>query len=66
MKERNLPKEDLYIVVQWPESQYFIGQDDCYLINSDYGIDVYGSSAYLVPVSLYEEITRTNFTYIDI
>lgn len=61
-----MTKEDIYIVVTWPESQDFIGQDDCYLIDSDYGVDVYGSSAYLVPVSLYESITGSKFIYTDL
>lgn len=43
---------DEYIVIIWPDSQRLMEEpwfDECELINSDYGQDKYGSSAYLVP-----------------
>ena len=41
-----------YIVITWPESQDLMDKEwfnECELINSEYGQDKYGSSAYLVP-----------------
>lgn len=55
--ERELNKEniseDKYIVVEWPESQDFIGRPDVYLINDDNGYRDFGSSAYFVPENIY-------------
>lgn len=48
-----------YIVVEWPESQNLMEKDwfnECELINSDFGISEYGSSAYLVPENRYNEL----------
>jgi len=50
---------DKYIIVQWPESQRLMEHDrfaECELINTETGIDLYGSSAYFVPRDLYDEI----------
>lgn len=41
-----------YRVVEWPESQKFIGNEECMLINDDEGLELFGSSAYWVPVKL--------------
>lgn len=44
---------DKYIIVQWPESQYFLDRDDCCLINTEPFLSIYGSSAYFVPEKVY-------------
>lgn len=39
-------------IVAWPESQELMEKDwfnECILINDDTGLDLYGSSAYIVP-----------------
>jgi hypothetical protein len=59
-----MKKNELYIVVQWPESQEFIGDEDCFLINDELGVDLFGSSAYFVRLDIYEkfygEVTINN------
>lgn len=51
-------KDTLFIIVQWPESQDFIGQPNCHLINDDEGVKLYGSSAYFVRLDMFEQITQ--------
>ena len=55
-------KSEIYIIVQWPESQYFLDRDDVHLINDDNGINIYGSSAYFVSIDTYEKISGTKIT----
>ena len=44
--------ENTYIIIQWPEIQYFMElegfKENSYLINDDKGIEKFGSSAYFV------------------
>jgi hypothetical protein len=47
-KEMEIEENGL-TVVTWPESQYFMGLDEISLINDEIGLDLFGSSAYLVP-----------------
>ena len=46
------------VIVCWPHSQNLMGKegflDHCSLINSENGLDAYGSSAYLVDKEWYE------------
>jgi hypothetical protein len=48
---------DKYIILTWPDIQYFMDKEgfteNCCLINDDYFITVYGSSAYFVNYSWY-------------
>jgi hypothetical protein len=44
-----------YIIVEWAESQYFLGRSDCHLICDDIGMQKYGSSAYFVPEKVYKD-----------
>ena len=37
-----------YVIVTWPESQWFMGMDDVHLIDAD-KYPEYGPAAYLVP-----------------
>ena len=55
-------KENLYIVVQWPESQDFIGRANCHLIDENEGYNKYGSSAYFVRLDIYEQVTNLPYT----
>ena len=52
-----MPEEGMKIVT-WPESQLLMEHPDfeneCLLINDEYGLDKYGSSAYWVPASMCE------------
>lgn len=54
--KRNLKKEGLCIVT-WPESQYLLDMDDftehCWLINDSYGLNRFGSCAYVVEEDWY-------------
>ena len=47
------------IIICWPESQELMGFDgfreNCSLINGEKGLDIYGSSAYLVDKDWYDE-----------
>ena len=47
-------------VVCWPESQNLMGKEgffeNCSLINSERGLEVYGSSAYLVNSEWYDKV----------
>ena len=45
-----------FIVVTWPESQYFIGKKNCHLINDEDGYVKYGSSAYFVREDVYKRM----------
>lgn len=58
-------KDELYIIVVWPESQDFIGHDHCHLINDDEGYEYYGSSAYFGRWDVYEKITGKKQIYLD-
>jgi len=46
----------IYILVTWPESQYFIGQKNCHLVNDTEGLIKYGSSAYFVRKDVFDKI----------
>jgi len=52
--------EELFVIVTWPESQYFIDRDDCYLICDDKGVEEFGSSAYFVPLSVIKDVENNN------
>lgn len=52
---------DKYVIVTWPESQYFLGRSDCHLICDDIGMNKYGSSAYFVPEKVYKEISEKEY-----
>lgn len=49
-----------YVIVCWPDSQILMQKsgffDHCSLINSERGIDEYGSSAYLVDKEWYQDL----------
>lgn len=48
-----------YILVQWPESQYLMEHKrfhECLFVQDIEGHDVVGSSAYMCPEDLYNEI----------
>ena len=47
---------DKYIIVTWPESQNFIGEKNCHLINDEEGLAKYGSCAYFVREGVYDKI----------
>ena len=49
---RTPDREKCFRAVEWPESQPFIGNEECMLINDDEGLELFGSSAYWVPVKL--------------
>ena len=53
---RTPDREKCYRAVEWPESQQFIGNEECLLINDDEGLERFGSSAYWVPVKLLEKV----------
>ncbi len=53
------------LVVQWPESQELseFGKDwheHCFLINDEVGLSAYGSAAYVVQSSWYENCSNSN------
>ena len=51
-----------YILVQWPESQMLMEHsrfDECLFIENIEGHDDVGSSAYMCPIDIYEEIFKT-------
>lgn len=52
-------KEEVYIIVTWPESQDFIGKHNCHLINDEEGLIKYGSSAYFVRKDVYDRLMFT-------
>ena len=50
---------DKYILVQWPESQYLMEHErfnECLFVQDIEGHDEVGSSAYMCPEDLYDEI----------
>ena len=50
-----------YILVQWPESQYLMEHPkfhECLLIQDIDGHDEVGSSAYMCPEDLYNEVFK--------
>jgi len=50
-----------YVLVTWPESQMLMEYDwfdQCILINDEKHLEIYGSSAYLVPEHLYVELSE--------
>ena len=53
-----------YILVEWPESQYFMGQKNCYYCNSE---DKQLNQALFVPEDIYKryllELENTEFNY---
>jgi hypothetical protein len=53
---------DKYVIVTWPESQDFIGRENCHLINDDEGYTKYGSSAYFVREDVYEKVMNLPHT----
>ena len=51
--------DTLYKLVQWPESQHFMEHErfkECLFIQDLNGHDEVGSSAYMVPLDLYNEV----------
>lgn len=59
-----------YEVVCWPESQNLMGKkgffENCSLINSERGLDVYGSSAYLVKSEWYDKVLNGEIADTDL
>ena len=53
---RTPDREKCYRAVEWPASQQFIGNEECMLINDDEVLELFGSSAYWVPVKLLEKV----------
>ena len=54
--------EEVYVVLCWPETQDIMDKawfNECELINSEYGQDRYGSSAYLVPMERFKELSNS-------
>lgn len=51
-----------YVIVCWPESQMLMEKEgfyeNCSLINSERGLDAYGSSAYLVDEDWYQDFVN--------
>lgn len=51
-----------YILVQWPDSQELMDKkgfkSNCFLINCNNGIDIFGSPAYFVDEEWYNEINN--------
>lgn len=54
--EEYVRPEDGMCIVTWPDSQSLMDQpgfeDECILINDEYGLEKYGSSAYWAPESM--------------
>ena len=54
-----------YILVEWPESQYFIGREGCYYCNPEEDDQL--DQAIFVPENIYEkrllELENTEFDY---
>lgn len=51
--EHNQLIQDAYVIVRWPDSQCIMEQDwsdECFLINSEAGIEAHGEAAYLAPL----------------
>lgn len=49
----------IYKVVTWPDSQALMEHkrfEECLLINDGVGLDMFGPSAYMVPIELYLEL----------
>ena len=59
-----------YTVVCWPESQNLMGKvgffQNCSLINSQRGVDTYGSSAYLVNEEWYKQVEAGEISDTDL
>lgn len=55
-----------FIIVTWPESQELMDepgfQVNSFLINDEKGLKIYGSSAYFVNKTWYENLRRRNST----
>lgn len=49
-----------YVLVVWPDSQYFVGQKHCHLVNDEDGFNMYGSSAYFVREDIYKKVINEN------
>jgi hypothetical protein len=47
-----------YLLIQWPESQYFIGMKDCYFISLDKDAHLGLDQAMFVPEDLYNEFVK--------
>lgn len=50
----NKEKDIKYFLVHWPESQYFIGIDNCYYISTTRDINL--DQAMFVPVEIYNKV----------
>ena len=48
--------ETKYLLVQWPESQYFIGVKGCYFISLDEDDDLELDQAMFVPEEIYNAV----------
>lgn len=57
--------EDDYVVVQWPEIQYYMDEEGfdqhACLANSDEFIDIYGSSAYFISKPWLDEVLKKRY-----
>lgn len=55
------------VIVCWPDSQMLMGMegfyDNCSLINSERGLEAFGSSAYLVDKVWYEKFINNELGY---
>ena len=58
-----------YVIVCWPDSQMLMEKegffDNCSLINSERGLEVYGSSAYLVDEEWYDKFEKGELDYMS-
>lgn len=62
-------KDDRYVIVTWPDTQKLMNHprfNECLLIDNIEGhIDV-GSSAYAVPIDIYNEIYNDGYDFEDL
>ena len=63
----NADLKDYNVIILWPESQKLMGfkgfRENAVLINSDYGLDQYGSSAYRIDKDWFERIKTHDLEY---
>lgn len=58
--------DDKYILTEWPESQEFIGNPECYLVHSLDHNERNLDSAYFVPEDLFLDLKTNNKEVVDI
>jgi hypothetical protein len=56
--------ETKYILVEWPESQYFIGLKGCYFISLNEDDDLSLDQAIFVPENVYDHYINGNINTI--